>query len=166
MTFLSFVTTATAFRSLAATQILPFPLESDAVPALENRMSYEDVIEAQRVSTECHVAPGRAIEISVQVEFYLPKRAPSSIDIEEVAVMYQKLNRSRPRLRAKHAGRTRRRRTANVVENGVAGCWCHTDSSRRQSTDVTPHSAHSAGIQIHLVRHRLDTKDLFAVDRW
>ena len=71
-TFPCLVTIATAFRSLASTQILPIPIEGDAVAAFENRMSDEDVAEAERVGCECGVTPGRTLEISIPVEFYLP----------------------------------------------------------------------------------------------
>ena len=33
-------------------------------------------------------------------------------------------------------------------------------------TDVTSYTTDSAGVEIDLVRHRLDTKNLFAVNRW
>ena len=33
-------------------------------------------------------------------------------------------------------------------------------------TDVTPYTADSVGIEINLIRHRLDAKNFFAVNRW
>jgi hypothetical protein len=48
MTFPSFVTTATAFRSLASTQI--FPIEGDVISAFEYRMGGEYLAEARRIN--------------------------------------------------------------------------------------------------------------------
>ena len=52
-------------------------------------MSDEDVAEAERVGSECGVTAGRAFEISMPVEFYLPKCSPSGIDIEEIALLIE-----------------------------------------------------------------------------
>ena len=51
---------------------IPLPIEGDAVAAFENRMSDEDIAEAERVGGECGVTAGRTFEISIPVEFYLP----------------------------------------------------------------------------------------------
>ena len=51
---------------------IPLPIEGDAVPAFENRMSDEDIAEAQRVVCECGVTACRTFEVSIPVEFYLP----------------------------------------------------------------------------------------------
>ena len=80
------VTNATAFRSLASTHIFPNPIQGDAVASFENRMSDKDIAEAERVRRECGVTACRTLEISILVEFYLPKRSPSGIDIEEIAL--------------------------------------------------------------------------------
>ena len=51
---------------------IPILIEGDAVAAFENRMSDEDIAEAERVGCECGITPGRTLEIPIQVEFYLP----------------------------------------------------------------------------------------------
>ena len=51
---------------------IPKHIEGDAVAAFENRMSDEDITEAERVGCECGVTAGRTLEISIQVEFYFP----------------------------------------------------------------------------------------------
>jgi hypothetical protein len=60
------------------------------VAALENRMSDKDIAEAQRVSGKCLVASGRTFKISLSIEFDLPKRSPSGIYIEEIALLIER----------------------------------------------------------------------------
>src|SRR6478672_3892850 len=57
-------------------------IEGYAVAALENRMSDKDIAEIQRVSCKCGVTPRRTPEISLPVEFDLPKRPAGGIYIE------------------------------------------------------------------------------------
>src|SRR4030095_6030367 len=46
----------------------------------------------------------------------------------------------------------------------IASRWGHGDCPRRQVADVASHSTHSAGVEIYLVRHRLDTKNFLTVN--
>src|SRR5262249_35113266 len=65
---------------------IPKHIEGDAVAAFENRMSDEDVTEAERVGCKCGVTPGRTFEVSILVEFYLPQCSASGIDIKEITI--------------------------------------------------------------------------------
>ena len=64
-------------------------IESYAVAALENRMSDNDIAQAQRVSRKCGVASDRTFEVSLAIEFHLPERSPSGIDIEKIALVIE-----------------------------------------------------------------------------
>ena len=52
-------------------------------------MSDEDIAQTERVGRKCGIAPGGTFEVSVPVEFHLPKRSPSGIDIEEIALLIE-----------------------------------------------------------------------------
>ena len=64
-------------------------IEGYAVAALENRMSDKDIAETQRVCRECGIAAGRTLEVSMPIEFNLPKRSPSGVDIEKIALLIE-----------------------------------------------------------------------------
>ena len=64
-------------------------IEGYAVAAFENRMSDKDIAETQRVCRECGIAADRTLEVSMPIEFNLPKRSPSSIDIEKIALLIE-----------------------------------------------------------------------------
>ena len=52
-------------------------------------MSDKDIAQTERIGCECGIAPGRTFELSMPVEFYLPKRSASGIDIEEIALLIE-----------------------------------------------------------------------------
>ena len=52
-------------------------------------MSDKDIAETQRVCRECGIAAGRTLEVSMLIEFNLPKRSPGGIDIKEIALFIE-----------------------------------------------------------------------------
>src|SRR5262245_3312745 len=61
-------------------------------------------------------------------------------------------------------GRAGRRWAARCVDSGTTRRWCHGYRTLRQHTDVTPDIGDSENRGIEHIRHRLDTKNLFAVN--
>ena len=74
------------------------------------------------------------------------------------------MNRLSPSLsKARPVGHNRRR---GLSVGGITRYWCHGYRTLRQRTDVTSDTANSISIEIDLIRHRLDAKNLFTVNRW